>query len=125
MQLEVPLVLNGPPAMARQLSEVAGAFVHVCDLPGLIDATRRATAVIGVDSGPLHIAAALGKPGVALFGPTDPARNGPYGDSIQVLRVPSAVTDYHRREEPDASMRALTPAMALQALNSVLQGCPA
>jgi heptosyltransferase-1 len=125
LQLEVPLVLNGPPSMARQLSEVAGAFVHVCDIPGLIDATRRATAVIGVDSGPLHIAAALGKPGVALFGPTDPARNGPYGGSIQILRAPSALTDYHRRQEPDPSMRALTPAMAAQALTIVLQGCPA
>ena len=40
---------------------------------GLIDATRRAHAVIGVDSGPMHLAAALAKPGVAIFGPTDPA----------------------------------------------------
>jgi heptosyltransferase-1 len=123
--LEVPLVLNGPPAMARQLSEVAGAFVHVCGIPGLIDATRRATAVIGVDSGPLHVAAALGKPGIALFGPTDPARNGPYGGSIKVLRDASAVTSYHRREEPDASMRAITPAMAARALTGVLESCAA
>ena len=123
--LEVPLVLNGPASAEPQLSEVAGAFVHVCGVSGLIDATRRATAVIGVDSGPLHVAAALGKPGIALFGPTDPARNGPYGRSIRVLRVADAVTDYHRREEPDASMRALTPAMAAQALTAVLEGCAA
>jgi heptosyltransferase-1 len=123
--LDVPLVLNGPPAMARELSEVAGAFVHVCGIPGLIDATRRATAVIGVDSGPLHISAALGKPGVALFGPTDPARNGPYGGSIKVLRDANAVTSYHRRDEPDASMRAITPAMAARALTSVLESCAA
>ena len=55
---------------------------------GLIDATRRAAAVVGVDSGPLHLAAALGKPGVAIFGPTDPAQTGPYGGSLTVLRSP-------------------------------------
>ena len=54
----------------------------------MIHATRRAAALVGVDSGPLHLAAALGKPGVAIFGPTDPARNGPYGDSFRVLRTP-------------------------------------
>jgi heptosyltransferase-1 len=123
--LEIPLVVNGPASAKRQLSEVAGALVHLSGVSGLIDATRRATAVIGLDSGPLHIAAALGKPGVALFGPTDPDRNGPYGTSFQVLRAASAVTDYHRREEPDPSMRALTPAMAARALASVLEGCAA
>lgn len=123
--LELPLVLNGPPSSLQDLSNVAGTLVHVSGIPGLIDATRRATAVIGVDSGPLHIAAALGKPGVALFGPTDPARNGPYGGSIRVLRDAHAATDYHRRDQPDASMRALTPAMAAQALHSALEGCAA
>jgi heptosyltransferase I len=124
-RLEVPLVLNGPPSTARQLSAVRGVRVHVCGVSGLIDATRRATVVIGVDSGPLHIAAALGKPGIALFGPTDPARNGPYGGSLQVLRAARAATDYHRREEPDPTMRALTPAMVARALTAVLEGCAA
>lgn len=123
--LPVPLVLNGPPQSVQRLAEVPGAFVHVCGVSGLIDATRRATAVIGVDSGPLHLAAALRKPGVALFGPTDPARNGPYGGSLRVLRAAGAVTDYHRRTEPDPSMRALTPSLAARALNAVLEGCPA
>ncbi|MGF1632291.1 MAG: glycosyltransferase family 9 protein [Phycisphaerae bacterium] len=44
--------------------------------------------VISNDSGPMHIAAALGRPLVALFGPTDPARTGPYGRSDAVLRLP-------------------------------------
>ena len=56
-------------------------FQHVSGLPGLIDATRRAAAVLGLDSGPLHLAAALRKPGVALFGPTDPARDSTHGHS--------------------------------------------
>jgi heptosyltransferase-1 len=120
--LKLPLVVNGPPSSQSELSTIKGALVHVSGVEGLIDATRRATAVIGLDSGPLHLAAALGKPGVALFGPTDPARNGPYGTSIRVLRDAHAVIDYHRRPEPDASMRALTPAQAAEALHDVLEG---
>ena len=90
-------------AAAATLARVEGAHVHVSGIPGLIHATRRAKAVVGVDSGPLHLAAALGKPGVAIYGPTDPASHGPYGGSIRVLRSPDAVTSYKRRDEEDAS----------------------
>lgn len=114
----LPLVLNGPPGAG--FGEIPEAEVHGSGLPGLIDATRRAAAVIGVDSGPLHLAAALGKPGVAIFGPTDPARNGPYGGSLKVLRSPSAVTSYKRREEIDESMRAVGPDEVLEALRASL-----
>ena len=58
-------------------------------LAGLLHATRRATAVIGVDSGPPHLAAALGKPGVAIYGPTDPARHGPYGGTFTCCAAPA------------------------------------
>ena len=61
--------------------DAPGAHVHVSGIAGLIHATRQAAAVVGGDSGPLHLAAAIGKPGVAIFGPTDPARHGPYGGS--------------------------------------------
>lgn len=104
----IPLVVNGPPASADLLSRIAGARPHTSALPGLIDATRRAAAVVGVDSGPLHLAAALGKSGIAIFGPTDPERNGPYGGSLQVLRSPHAVTSYKRLNEIDRSMREVT-----------------
>jgi heptosyltransferase-1 len=110
-ELGMALVLNGPPG--SQLDHVSG-------LAGLIHATRCASAVVGVDSGPLHIAAALGKPGVAIFGPTDPARTGPYGDSIQVLRSPGAATTYQRGASIDPSMRAVSPDTVFEALKSVL-----
>ena len=42
---------------------------------------------VGVDSGPMHIAAILGKPVVAIFGPTDPAKVGPYGHGHSIIRV--------------------------------------
>ncbi|MFN0104247.1 MAG: glycosyltransferase family 9 protein [Bryobacteraceae bacterium] len=93
---------------------------HISGLPGLIDATRRAAAVVGLDSGPLHLAAALRKPGVALFGPTDPARNGPYGGTIQTLRDPAAPTTYRRTNDILPCMRALTPRMVFAQLSPCL-----
>jgi heptosyltransferase-1 len=115
------LVLNGAPNAEAILRSVAGACVHVSGIAGLIDATRRATAVIGLDSGPMHLAAALGKPGVALFGPTDPARNGPYGGSLTVLRHASAKTSYKRGTAIDPALRALTPDVVAAALSRSLR----
>jgi lipopolysaccharide heptosyltransferase II len=51
-------------------------------LPGLL---RQADVLVTNDSGPMHIAAAVGTPVVALFGPTDPLRTGPYGRGHLVL----------------------------------------
>jgi heptosyltransferase I len=111
----MPLVLDAPYAL-----HVQGAETHVSTLGGLIYATRRATAVVGLDSGPLHLAAALGKQGVAIYGPTDPARHGPYGGTIGVLRSREAVTTYRRTSEPDASMREIAPDQVFEALIPIL-----
>ena len=119
--LDMPLVVNGPPQAAGLLARIVGAHVHLSGVSGLIDATRRAHAVIGVDSGPLHLAAALGKPGVAIYGPTDPASHGPYGGSIRVLRNPRAITSYKRREEENPVMRSIEPDAVLEALDDVLR----
>lgn len=110
-RIPFPLVLNGPPGSGLD---------HESSLAGLIHATRRATAVVGVDSGPLHLAAALAKPGVAIYGPTDPARNGPYGGSIRVLRAANASTTYSRTSEPAASMKAITPETVAAELEKML-----
>ena len=117
-ELGIPLVLNG--REASHLPAIEDALPHVSGLPGLIYATRRAAAVLGVDSGPLHIAAALGKPGVAIFGPTDPARNGPYGGSLRVLRRPGSVTTYRRGSEIDESMKHISPDQVFEELRAAL-----
>ena len=128
--LDVPLVLNGPPQCRALLESVPGTVTHISGIDGLIDATRRATAVIGVDSGPMHLAAALNKPGVAIFGPTDPARNGPYGNSLQLLCDTSAKPKlqrsdgrsgaYIRGSEIDSAMRAVTPAQVLATMKQLV-----
>lgn len=74
--------------------------------------SRNALCVVAGDTGPLHLAVALGTPVVALFGPTDPARNGPYRpacDSVKdiVLRSPNAATTYKRGDQPDPSLLEL------------------
>jgi heptosyltransferase-1 len=120
--LDMPLVVNGPVESARELQQIRGAHVHHSGVAGLIDASRRAHAVVGVDSGPMHLAAALSKPGVAIFGPTDPARNGPYGGSLRVLRSGGAATTY-KRNASDRDMRAVSPAEVAEALAAA--GCPA
>jgi len=47
---------------------------------------KKARFVITTDSGPMHLAAAVGTPVIALFGPTDPARTGPYGEGHTIVR---------------------------------------
>jgi len=53
--------------------------------------------VIAADTGPLHLACAVGTPVVALFGPTDPARNGPFApDDVVVRKAPECAPCYSR-----------------------------
>lgn len=110
--LPIPLVMN----VALGTAIDVPVHIHASSIAGLIYATRRAAAVVGIDSGPLHLAAALGKPGVAIFGPTDPARNGPYGRTIRVLRSPLALTSYKRGDTIGDDMRAITPSQVREAL---------
>lgn len=69
---------------------------------------RGARCVVGGDTGPVHLATALHAPVVALFGPTDPARNGPYHTQDIVLRSDDAATTYKRGKESDSAMLAIS-----------------
>lgn len=81
----------------------------------------RARVVVGGDTGPLQLAAALDVPTVALFGPTDPERNGPYspqGHSV-VLRK-TTETSYQRRSAYSPAMLAITPEEVAEACGRLL-----
>jgi len=110
------LVASVPENRAKELAHLKDVRVYTSTLRGLIDATRRAAAVIGVDSGPLHLAAALNKPGVALFGPTDPLRTGPFGGSMGVLRANDVETTYKRHRRIHSSMKLISVEAVLHAL---------
>lgn len=78
------------------------------ELGCLMAMLKNARCVVGGDTGPLHLAIALRTPAVALFGPTDPARNGPYPPNEIVLRSPSAKTSHSRVAATDSSMLELS-----------------
>jgi len=86
----------------------------------LIALTRRARLFVGGDTGPMHLAAALRVPVVGIFGPTDPARNGPYGTRSIVLRSEESVTSHARRAEADEGMLGIGSAAVVAAANKLL-----
>lgn len=87
-------------------------------LPEMIEWIRLCAAMVTNDTGPMHVAAALGKPVVALFGPTDPRRTGPYspcGNRHVVLRHPlpcaPCMKDSCAFEKPIECLRAISPSV--------------
>jgi len=100
------LLLGGPDD--RQLATQIGAACKapVLDLVGqtslreLAAFIKLADLVICHDSGPMHMAAALDKPLVAIFGPTSPDRTGPYGKSAGVVRLPLPCSPCYQRDCP-------------------------
>jgi heptosyltransferase-1 len=97
------------------------AFALKMALPELIAITRRARLFVGGDTGPLHLAAALRVPVVALFGPTDPQRNGPYGTQAVVLRSQKSRTSHHRTADPDAGLMTITSEEVITAARKLLE----
>jgi ADP-heptose:LPS heptosyltransferase len=97
----------GEEALARGIAGTGAAtapgvtLAPPTDLDTLLALLRRASVVVAADTGPLHLAAALGTPCVGLFGPTAAARNGPYGEAHRTV------------ESPDRTMAALTPESVL------------
>jgi heptosyltransferase-1 len=92
-----------------------------CSIAELIALTRRASLLIGGDTGPMHLAAALTVPVVAIFGPTNPARNGPFGTRSIVLRSATSMTDHSRRREPEQGLLEITPEEVVAAARKLLR----
>ncbi len=118
-ELRIRCVINHGPgeeelaAKIKAASPNANPLAYTGTLEQLMALLRNAACIVAGDTGPLHLAVALGTPSVALFGPTEPARNGPYRmqansspDSAKdmILRSPKAATTYKRGHIPDSSM---------------------
>ena len=116
-------VLNFGPGEESLVASVKAAAGNADPVPyngslvQLMALLRNAVCIVGGDTGPLHLAIALDTPSVALFGPTDPARNGPYRPCNSfasprkldiILRSPDAVTTYKRGDRPDPSLLKLS-----------------
>lgn len=79
-------------------SRGAARLAPATGLQEFIALARRARLMVSGDTGPLHIACALDVPAVALFGPTDPARNGPWNpDDVVISRYATCDCHYQRR----------------------------
>ncbi len=109
-----------PLAAALVAASKGSAQPLSCTLPELIALTGRATLLVGGDTGPLHLAVALNTPSVALFGPTDPARNGPYGRRAIVVRSPQSVTTYKRSNEAEGGLASIRVDDVLAAASQLL-----
>jgi len=75
---------------------------------------------IAGDTGPLHLACALGRPVVGIYGPTDPSRNGPFGTRFEVLRSPHSRRDHTRHQAPEAGLLTITAEDVLKAADKLL-----
>jgi heptosyltransferase-1 len=122
------LVNAGPseePMADAIVKETSGAAIPLAtSLDQLIAISRRIALCVAGDTGPLHLACALGKPVVGIYGPTDPSRNGPFGTEFRVLRSPKSKRDHTRREEPEAAMLSITPEDVLQAAAELVKAEP-
>jgi len=114
----------GEEELVRAAEAASGGMARAmsCTLTELIALTRRARLFVGGDTGPLHLAAALSVPVVAIYGPTDPARNGPYGTRSVVLRSPESVTSHARRAAADEGMLGIGSEAVVAAAREVVAG---
>lgn len=99
-----PVLLGGPGAEAEAAAQVASAgcvnLAGKTKLPELAKTVAQCAVVIGADTGPLHLAVAVGTPAIGLYGVTDPARTGPsWGPA------PAIVLDFVEKEAPPESRR--------------------
>lgn len=98
-----------PTAIAPTIEELMGLLAH-------------ARIVIAADSGPLHLAAALGTQVVGLYGPTDPARNGPFvPGAVIVHKARPEEISYKRRSDYSAAMLRITVEDVLAATHAILK----
>jgi heptosyltransferase I len=91
-KLDIKVVFTGSEreSLEKIISQMSTRAINLggkTSLPDLAYLYKKALAVITTDSGPMHLAAAVGTPVIALFGPTDPARTGPYGEGHTIIRT--------------------------------------
>jgi heptosyltransferase I len=127
--VNLPIVLTGSEADGRganellQLIEGSGAvsMIGALRLDEALCLYRRARIVVSGDSGPMHAAAALGTPVIALFGPTWPEVTGPLGTGhrvIQARRPPHHTT--YRDPDSESYMAAIREDDVFEAVNQIL-----
>ncbi len=97
-------------------------------LPEMVEWLRLCVLMVTNDTGPMHVAAALGRPVVGLFGPTDPALTGPYGPGHLILQTELPCAPCQKPEchwsEPLACLRRISPEEVVKAVLAGLHRAP-
>jgi ADP-heptose:LPS heptosyltransferase len=91
----------------------------------MVEWIRLGELMVSNDTGPMHVAAALGKPVVALFGPTEPRRTGPYGQVEHVLQTALPCQPCFKSRcayiKPNECLLSISPQKVLRAVQQRLQ----
>jgi heptosyltransferase I len=115
----------GEELLAREVVKAAlpcKPIALAMNLSQLMAILRRAKFVVAADTGPLHLASALGIPVVGLYGPTDPARNGPFGKpSIVVRMAEPGETTYKRGAAFSPAMLRIGATDVMSAIDRLLE----
>jgi lipopolysaccharide heptosyltransferase I len=130
----VRVVFTGGPADGAEIDAIVGAMAMPSGMVRVDGRTRlrvlaavyrRARVVVSTDTGPMHVAVAVGTPVVALFGPTAPWRTGPHGEGNVVLRVGLDCSPCYKRRcqttayESRACMLRLEPGAVVDAVTRI------
>ena len=100
----------------KSFSGTAQPIIYDGELGSLMALLQGAQCIVGGDTGPLHLAIALGTKAVAIYGPTNPARNGPYPPQPFVLRDPEAQTTHDRESRTSPSLLKISVDQVLDAV---------
>jgi heptosyltransferase-1 len=111
-------------AIAREVPERCLDLTGKISLPEMIEWIRLGTLMVTNDTGPMHVAAAMQKPLVGLFGPTEPRRTGPYGQIENGLQTPlpcvPCMKPHCHWPNPLECLRSLSPLRVFQRIQRQL-----
>ncbi len=108
-------------AVARAAAPVE-TTLFTGEIPELVGLLSAAKFVVAGDTGPLHLAGAVGTPVIGLYGPTDPARSGPYAqDDVVVCQERFEGMNHKRGREPASSMLSISVEQVLAAVGRRLE----
>ena len=110
---------------AVEASQGAAEAVRAPQLPQLTQVLRQAALVMGGDTGPLHLAHALGRPVLCLMGPTDPQNCGPYGAEEKTIWRQLPCSFCHKRyTRTMPCIEAIPPAVIVDRARCLLDNQP-
>jgi ADP-heptose:LPS heptosyltransferase len=112
------IVLTGTPEERPLVERLAADLprdVHIVDVSGVVElpvlagVLERLDLFVTADTGPMHLAAAVGTPVVAIFGPSDPRRYGPLTDRARIVTAPLWCRPCNRVRKPPGRCAGRVP----------------